>query len=120
MIRLTFRSNGHDWEKYLRWLNLRYFQAFGRFYRPLVEIIHRYNYKERLEWFKQQPELMTDRLYHDFRFDPPARTRSWSTLLEKGRLSRGTPPGFKEIVAALSTLRTGASAAYSQPKTQRT
>ena len=107
MIRLTFRSNGYNWEKYLRWLNLRYFRSFGRFYRPLVEIIHRYNNKDRLEWFKQHPELMTDLLYRDFRFDPPAKARAWSALLEKGRLPRGAPPGFKEIVATLSRAAPG-------------
>ena len=113
MIRLTFRSNGYNWEKYLRWLNLRYFRAFGRFYRPLVEIIHRYNNKERLEWFKRHPELMTDTLYRDLRSDSPARTRSWSTLLEKGRLAPGTPPGFKKIVGAFSTLQRAATPADS-------
>ena len=30
MIRLTFYSNGFNWEKYLRWLNRRYFARFGR------------------------------------------------------------------------------------------
>ncbi|GEM_PF-4265968 len=38
VIRLTFRSNGMNWEKYLRWLNRHYFSTFGRYYYPLVEI----------------------------------------------------------------------------------
>lgn len=28
VIRLTFRSNGQNWEKYLRWLNRLYFKTF--------------------------------------------------------------------------------------------
>ena len=32
MIRLTFRSNGQNWEKYLRWLNRLYYETFGRYY----------------------------------------------------------------------------------------
>lgn len=63
VIRLTFRSNGQNWEKYLRWLNRRYFQSFGRYYRPLVEIIYRYNHKERIERYLRRPELLTDELY---------------------------------------------------------
>lgn len=38
VIRFTFRSNGMNWEKYLRWLNRHYFSTFGRYYYPLVEI----------------------------------------------------------------------------------
>jgi len=29
---LTFRSNGQNWEKYLRWLNRLYYETFGRYY----------------------------------------------------------------------------------------
>jgi hypothetical protein len=76
-------------------------------------MIYRYNNKERLEWFKRHPELMTDTLYRDFRPDSPARTGSWSTLLEKGRLAPGAPPGLKEIVGALSTLQLSATTADS-------
>ena len=32
VIRLTFRSNGQNWEKYLRWLNRLYYETFGRYY----------------------------------------------------------------------------------------
>ena len=46
VMRLTFRSNGQNWEKYLRWVNRRYFYVFGRYYLPLVKIIYRYNNKE--------------------------------------------------------------------------
>lgn len=65
VIRLTFRSNGYNWEKYLRWLNRLYFREYGRYYRPLVEIIYRYNNKERITRYLRQPELLTTELYHE-------------------------------------------------------
>jgi len=69
VIRLTFRSNGFNWEKYLRWLNRRYFARFGRYYRPLIEIIYRYNNKERIAKYLRRPELLTTEMYRDFRED---------------------------------------------------
>ena len=69
VIRLTFRSNGYNWEKYLRWLNRLYFQTFGRYYRPLVEIIYRYNNKERITRYLQRPEFLTTELYRRHSYD---------------------------------------------------
>jgi hypothetical protein len=67
VIRLTFRSNGYNWEKYLRWLNRLYFRRYGRYYRPLVEIIYRYNNKERIVRYLRRPELLTMELYRSDR-----------------------------------------------------
>jgi len=67
IIRLTFRSNGYNWEKYLRWLNQYYFLHFGKYYRPLVSIIYRYNNKPALQKYLLHPQLLTDELYKDFR-----------------------------------------------------
>ncbi|MDJ0841486.1 MAG: hypothetical protein QNK37_33570 [Acidobacteriota bacterium] len=67
VIRLTFRSNGQNWEKYLRWLNRLYFQTFGRYYRPLVEKIYRYNNKERIHRYLSRPGCLTDQLYRSYR-----------------------------------------------------
>ena len=67
VIRLTFHSNGYNWEKYLLWLNSLYFQRYGRFYTPLVEILYRYNHKHRLEWFRMNPGLLSNELYQDQR-----------------------------------------------------
>ncbi len=67
MIRLTFLSNGQNWEKYLRWLNRLYFARFGRYYRPLIDIIYRYNNKERIARYLRRPEWLTAELYRDFR-----------------------------------------------------
>lgn len=66
VIRLTFRSNGQNWEKYLRWLNRFYFQTFGRYYRPLVEKIYRYNNKERIHRYLKRPETLTSELYRSY------------------------------------------------------
>jgi hypothetical protein len=66
VIRLTFRSNGLNWEKYLRWLNRLYFRTFGRYYRPLVEIIYRYNNKYRIERYLRNPRCLTRELYRTY------------------------------------------------------
>ena len=66
IIRLTFRSNGQNWEKYLRWLIRLYFQTFGRYYKPLVEKIYRYNCKERIYYYLNRPEMLTSELYHSY------------------------------------------------------
>jgi len=71
-IRLTFLGNGQNWEKYLRWLNRLYFARFGRYYRPLLDIIYRYNNKERIAKYLQHPEQLTTELYRDFRTDADA------------------------------------------------
>lgn len=63
VIRLTFLSNGMNWEKYLRWLNRLYFATFGKYYLPLVKIIYRYNNKERIQRYLQQPGKLTGELY---------------------------------------------------------
>lgn len=63
VIRLTFRSNGQNWEKYLRWLNRLYFQTYGRYYQPLVEKIYRYNNKESVNRYLNRPETLTSELY---------------------------------------------------------
>ncbi|MSP96963.1 MAG: hypothetical protein EXR29_06995 [Betaproteobacteria bacterium] len=66
VIRLTFRSNGINWEKYLRWLNRLYFKTYGRYYQPLVEKIYRYNNKERVRRYLDRPETLTGELYRSY------------------------------------------------------
>ena len=66
VIHLTFRSNGPNWEKYLRWLNRLYFATYGRYYLPLVRLIYRYNNKAAIRHFLARPELLTTRLYHSY------------------------------------------------------
>lgn len=63
VIRMTFRSNGINWEKYLRWLNRLYLATFGKYYLPLVRIIYRYNNKEAISNYLSQPWNLTDELY---------------------------------------------------------
>ena len=66
VIRLTFRSNGQNWEKYLRWLNRFYFQTFGKYYLPLVKVIYRYNNRQAIRWYLERPELLTTELYRSY------------------------------------------------------
>jgi len=66
VIRLTFRSNGKNWEKYLRWLNRLYFHTFGKYYLPLVKIIYRYNDRERIRRYLKHRELLTSELYRSY------------------------------------------------------
>jgi hypothetical protein len=63
VIRLTFRSNGQNWEKYLRWLNRLYFQTYGRYYQPLVEKIYRYNNKPALKRYLNRPHMLSGEMY---------------------------------------------------------
>jgi len=67
VIRLTFRSNGQNWEKYLRWLNRLYFETYGRYYLPLLKVIYRYNKPEGIRRYLEQPQLLTTELYRRFR-----------------------------------------------------
>ncbi len=67
VIRLTFRSNGQNWEKYLRWLNRFYHETFGRYYLPLVKIIYRYNNRGRIRRYLERPQLLTSDMYRSYR-----------------------------------------------------
>ena len=96
-IRLTFRSNGYNWEKYLRWLNRLYFQTFGRFFHPLLKILFRYNNKHCYDWYRQRSELLTDDLYRDFRNSAPQGFDSWSDYIERDNRERGSPQRIKAI-----------------------
>jgi hypothetical protein len=63
VIRLKFRSNGQNWEKYLRWLNRHYFHTFGKYYLPLLEIIYRYNNKKAINRYLVNRNALTTDLY---------------------------------------------------------
>ena len=63
VIRLTFRSNGQNLEKYLRWVNRLYFETYGKYYLPLLKVIYRYNQRERIHSYLQRPEVLTTELY---------------------------------------------------------
>lgn len=69
VIRLTFRSNGINWEKYLRWLNRLYLKTFGKYYLPLIQIIYRYNNKSSINKYLRKPHLLTTKLYHFYKTD---------------------------------------------------
>lgn len=69
VIRLTFRSNGINWEKYLRWLNRLYFSTFGKYYLPLLKIIYKYNNKTGIHRYLKNPQLLTSDLYRIYKND---------------------------------------------------
>jgi hypothetical protein len=66
VIRLTFRSNGQNWEKYLRWLNRLYYATYGRYYLPLLEILYRYNNRTAIQRYLKEPAKLTRRLYRSY------------------------------------------------------
>ncbi len=47
--------------------NRLYYHTFGKYHRPLVEVIYRYNHKERIRFYLERPHLLTDELCRDFR-----------------------------------------------------
>jgi hypothetical protein len=67
VICLTFRSNGINWEKYLRWLNKLYFNTFGKYYLPLIKIIYRYNNKNAINKYLKKPHLLTTDMYRFYK-----------------------------------------------------
>lgn len=66
VIRLRFRSNGINWEKYLRWINRLYVKTFGRYYLPLLEILYRYNNKNAINKYLRNSHLLTRELYKSY------------------------------------------------------
>jgi len=66
VVRLTFRSNGQNWEKYLRWVNRLYFKVFGKYYFPLVKTIYRYNCKTGIHRYLKRPNLLTADMYRSY------------------------------------------------------
>ncbi len=61
-----FRTNGQNGEKFLRYINERYFQEFGRYYLPILKAIYRYNNKARLQWYLERPHLLTNQMYKQY------------------------------------------------------
>lgn len=76
VIRLTFRSNGLNWEKYLRWLNRLYFKTFGKYYLPLIKIIYQYNNKMSIHRYLRNPHLLTSDLYRIYKNDTESNAKN--------------------------------------------
>jgi hypothetical protein len=57
------RTNGRNGEKFLRYVNGRYFEQFGRYYLPLLKALYRYNNKPRLQYYLDRPEWLTSEMY---------------------------------------------------------
>ncbi len=61
-----FRTNGRNGEKFLRYVNERYFDEFGRYYLPILKAIYRYNNKPRLQYYLERPHLLTEKMYKKY------------------------------------------------------
>lgn len=58
-----FRSNGQNGEKFLRFVNNLYFSRYNRYYLPILKAIYRYNNKNGINKYLQQPDLLTEKQY---------------------------------------------------------
>jgi hypothetical protein len=55
----TFRTNGQNGEKFLRFVNKLYFSKYNRYYLPILKAIYKYNNKNGINKYLQQPHLLT-------------------------------------------------------------
>ncbi len=58
---IRFRTNGRNNEKFLSFVNQRYFETFGQYYLPLLEARYRYNNKQAISRYLGDPALVTRR-----------------------------------------------------------
>lgn len=58
---IRFRTNGRNNEKFLSFVNQRYFETFGQYYLPLLEARYRYNNKQAIGRYLRAPALATRR-----------------------------------------------------------
>lgn len=58
---IRFRTNGRNNEKFLSFVNQRYFETFGQYYLPLLEARYRYNSKQAIGRYLRDPALVTRR-----------------------------------------------------------
>lgn len=58
-----FGTNGQNNEKFFRYISQLYFNKHGRYYLPILKAIYRYNNKQRLQYYLNQPELLSEEMY---------------------------------------------------------
>jgi hypothetical protein len=58
---IRFRTNGRNNEKFLSFVNQRYFETFGQYYLPLLEARYRYNSKPAINRYLRSPAIVTQR-----------------------------------------------------------
>lgn len=58
---IRFRTNGRNNEKFLSFVNQRYFETFGQYYLPLLEARYRYNNKQAIRRYLRSAALVTRR-----------------------------------------------------------
>jgi hypothetical protein len=90
---IRFRTNGRNNEKFLSFVNQRYFEKFGRYYLPLLEARYRYNCKETIYKYLRNPKLVTRRKAPHFRALPQTRPAP----RRKSPMSRQTRAATKTV-----------------------
>lgn len=60
------RTNGRNGEKFLRYLNKLYFNKYGRYYLPILKAVYRYNNKARLNYYLDNPMLISNTMYKKY------------------------------------------------------
>jgi hypothetical protein len=63
---IRFRTNGRNNEKFLSFVNQRYFETFGQYYLPLLEARYRYNNKPAINRYLRYPALVSRRKSRHF------------------------------------------------------
>ncbi len=63
---IRFRTNGRNNEKFLSFVNQRYFKEFGQYYLPLLEARYRYNNKQAIRRYLRDPALVTRHKHRHF------------------------------------------------------
>ena len=61
----TFRTNGQNGEKFLRFVNKLYFSKYNMYYLPILKAIYRYNNKNAINKYLQQPHLITEKQWYN-------------------------------------------------------
>ncbi len=56
---IRFGTNGRNNEKFLYFVNQRYFETSGQYYLPLLEARYRYNSKQAIKRYLRNPALVT-------------------------------------------------------------
>jgi len=72
---IRFRTNGQNNEKFLSFVNQRYFETFGQYYLPLLEARYRYNNKQAISNYLRNPALVTR--HKNQHFGGPDKSKSY-------------------------------------------
>jgi hypothetical protein len=65
---IRFHTNGQNNEKFLSFVNQRYFETFGQYYLPLLEARYRYNNKKMINRYLENPAIVTRHKYQYLKY----------------------------------------------------